>query len=86
MRAFEKEYRSKGKARADYIYGATVGKVRREQRAKRVRAAKAEPRTRFGLFKRHPYKERLQRKRDRLEIAERKERLRVSRLNRRKVR
>ena len=33
-RAFEKEY---GKARGDYVYGATVGKVARERAAKRGR-------------------------------------------------
>jgi hypothetical protein len=36
-RAFEREYESRGysKQRADRIYGATVGKVRREREAKR---------------------------------------------------
>lgn len=35
--AFEQEYRSKGKRRADYIYGATVGRVKREREAERKR-------------------------------------------------
>jgi hypothetical protein len=39
MREFERRYARQGrsKADADYIYGATVGKVARERRAKRGR-------------------------------------------------
>jgi hypothetical protein len=32
---FEKRYHGKGKKKADYIYGATVGKVKREREAKK---------------------------------------------------